>query len=297
MQERKNDMIEINSFLASSLINKQFPQWAQLPIRPVEKGGYDNYTFHLGDDMSIRIPRDEEHAPQVEKEAFWLPKLAKQLSLPIPMPIAKGKPDENYPFHWSINKWIEGDTLTHNNISNLNDLALDLSGFLKELQSLETLNGPLGGEHNYYRGCPLNHYKFHEWTLTALDLLADVINRDKCLAIWNRAISTKWSKDPVWIHGDVAPGNLLVANGRLSAVIDFGVMAVGDPAADLVMAWTFFDEKSREKFLNSLAMDKDTIDRARGWALWKALVTWMWEDKASEAVMQAKKVIKVLMNE
>lgn len=290
-------MIEINTYLASSLIKKQFPQWAHLPIRPVEKGGYDNYTFHLGDDMSIRIPRDEEHASQVEKEAFWLPKLAKQLSLPIPMPIAKGKPDENYPFHWSINKWIEGNTLTHNNISNLNDLALDLSGFLKELQSLETLNGPLGGEHNYYRGCPLTQYKFHEWTLTALDLLADVLNRDKCLAIWNRAISTKWSKDPVWIHGDVAPGNLLVANGRLSAVIDFGVMAVGDPAADLVMAWTFFDEKSREKFLNSLAMDKDTIDRARGWALWKALVTWMWEDKASEAVMQAKKVIKILMNE
>jgi aminoglycoside phosphotransferase (APT) family kinase protein len=233
----------------------------------------------------------------VEKEAYWLPKLKPHLTLPIPVPIAKGNPDEDYPFSWSINKWMEGDTLTHNNIANINEFALDLSEFLKELQSIDALEGPPGGEHNYYRGCPLTSFKFNEWTLSALDTLGNTIDRDKCLTIWNRAIATEWTKEPVWIHGDVAPGNLLVANGRLSAVIDFGIMAIGDPAADLAIAWTFFDATSREVFLKSIGLDKDTEDRARGWALWKALVTCIWEDKESEAVNQAMKVIDVLLNE
>jgi aminoglycoside phosphotransferase (APT) family kinase protein len=179
----------------------------------------------------------------------------------------------------------------------MNEFALELAAFLKELQSIEALEGPPGGEHNYYRGCPLTKFKFNEWTLSALDILGNLVDREKCLKIWNRAISTEWTKAPVWIHGDIAPGNLLVANGRLSAVIDFGVMAVGDPAADLAIAWTFFDDKSREVFLNSIGLDKDTVDRGRGWALWKALTTCMWEAKESEAVKQAMKVIDILVNE
>lgn len=290
-------MVEINANLASSLIRKQFPQWAHLPIKPVEKGGYDNYTFHLGSEMSIRIPRDEGHSPQVEKEAYWLPKIAPHLSIPIPVPIAKGRPDENYPFFWSINKWIEGDTLIYSNIENINEFALELSGFLKELQSIDTLEGPPGGEHNYYRGCPLSRYQFNEWTLTALDTLGNLVDKEKCLRIWNRAISTEWTREPVWIHGDVAPGNHLVSNGKLSAVIDFGIMAIGDPAADIVMAWTFFDDKSRKAFLNSMGLDKDTEDRARGWALWKALTTCKRGPKDSEDYKQAKRVIDILLNE
>jgi aminoglycoside phosphotransferase (APT) family kinase protein len=194
-------------------------------------------------------------------------------------------------------KWIEGDSLTLNNIFNINELALQLAKFLKELQSIDASEGPPGGEHNYYRGCPLTKYKFNEWTLSALDTLGNLVDREKCLKIWDRATSTEWTNAPVWIHGDVAPGNLLVTNGRLSAVIDIGVMAVGDPAADLVMAWTFFDNISREVFLNSLDLDKDTVDRARGWALWKALTTCMWEGIESTAGKQAKKVIDILLNE
>lgn len=290
-------MVEINIDLARSLVKKQFPQWANLPIKPVEKGGYDNYTFHLGNEMSIRMPRDEGHAPQVEKEAYWLPKLRPYLSLPIPVPIAKGNPDVNYPFLWSINQWIEGETLTHNNISNINEFAFTLAKFLKELQSIEALEGPPGGEHNYYRGCPLSSFKFNEWTVLGLDTIDNFVDKEKCLNIWNRALSTEWTKEPVWIHGDVAPGNLLVTNGGLSGVIDFGVMAVGDPAADLAIAWTFFDDKSREVFLNTMALDQDTVDRARGWALWKALITCVWEDKESKAVKHSKKVIATLLNE
>ncbi len=290
-------MVEISTDLAISLIKRQFPQWAHLPIKQVEKGGWDNYTFHLGNAMSIRMPRDEGYAHQVDKEAYWLPKLQPHLSLPIPEPIAKGNPDENYPYGWSVNKWLEGDTLSHNNITDINEIAYELSGFLKELQSIEAIDGPPGGEHNYYRGCPLTAFKFNEWTLTGLDTLGNLADRDKCLSIWNRALSTEWTNEPVWIHGDVAPGNLLINNGRLSAVIDFGVMAVGDPAADLAIAWTFFDEKSREVFLNSIGLDKDTEDRARGWALWKALATCMWDAKESEAVNQANKTIDNLLRD
>ncbi|CAM3676817.1 aminoglycoside phosphotransferase family protein [Cohnella lubricantis] len=289
---------QINTDLVQSLIRKQFPQWADLPIKPVEKGGYDNFTFHLGEEMSVRLPRDEGHAPQVEKEARWLPLLRPHLSLPIPVPLAKGVPDENYPFHWSVNKWIDGDTARHDNISDLNEFAVDLARFLKELQSIDASNGPLGGDHNYFRGRPLTMYKFNQWTMDALDELAGAIDTEKCLAIWRRAQATEWTKPPVWIHGDINPGNLLVTDGKLSSVIDFGVMAVGDPAAELTMAWTFFDDESRKVFLQSAGFDTDTEDRARGWALWKALTTCVWEeDKESTAVREARKVIDILLKE
>lgn len=144
----------------------------------------------------LYIPRDEGHAPQVEKESHWLPRLKPHLSLPIPVPLAKGNPDENYPFYWSINKWVEGDTSTHDNVSDKKEFALDLAGILKELQSIDTTGGPPGGEHNYYRGCPLTEFTFHEWTITGLDLLGDVVDRDRCLynwALWKALTITMWN--------------------------------------------------------------------------------------------------------
>ncbi|WP_169082607.1 aminoglycoside phosphotransferase family protein [Paenibacillus sp. PL91] len=288
-------MYIINADLVRRLIKKQFPQWADLPVKPVEKGGYDNFTFHLGDEMSVRLPRDEGHAPQAEKEAYWLPKLKPHLSLPIPVPLAKGKPDEDYPFFWSVNSWIEGETLRHDNISDMNEFAVELSMFMKELQSIDAKDGPAGGEHNYFRGCPLTVY--NDQTLSALETLGGLADTEKCLKIWHQAIASEWTKKPVWIHGDIAPGNLLVKNGKLSAVIDFGIMAVGDPAAELTMAWTFFDDKSRGAFLQSTGLDTETESRARGWALWKALITYAWQDKESVSALEAKKVIDVLLNE
>jgi aminoglycoside phosphotransferase (APT) family kinase protein len=285
----------INTELVSRLIKKQFPQWAYLPILPVEKGGYDNFTFHLGDEMSVRLPRDEGHAPQAEKEAYWLPQLKPYISLPIPAPLAKGMPDEEYPFYWSVNKWIDGETLRYDNISSQNEFAVELSSFIKELQTIDASDGPAGGEHNYFRGCPPTVY--NEGTLEALEMLGDLVDTEKCLEIWNRATASEWTKEPVWIHGDIAPGNLLVKNGKLSSVIDFGIMGVGDPAIELTMAWTFFDEESRRVFLQSVGLDVDTENRARGWALWKALITYAAEDKESESAREAKRVIDVLMNE
>lgn len=290
-------MYTINVELVTKLIRTQFPQWADLPITPVEKGGYDNFTFHLGDEMSVRLPRDEGHAPQVEKEALWLPKLGPQLSLPIPVPLAKGEPSEEYLFYWSVNHWIEGETLRRDNITDMNALAVDLASFLKELQAVDASDGPPGGEHNYYRSCPLTADRFNEWTLSALEVLGDVVDKEKCLEIWSRAIATEWTRELVWIHGDISPGNLLVTGGKLSGVIDFGIMAVGDPAADLAIAWTFFEGESRQVFLRELDLGEDTVDRARGWALWKALVTCWWDGIESEKGREAKRVVGELVGD
>lgn len=180
--------IDIN--LVQRLIAAQFPQWRDLTIAPVAESGWDNRTFHLGRDMLVRLPSSSEHALAVEKEQYWLPKLAPHLPLPVPAPIAIGKPDFDYPCHWSINRWL----------------------------------------------------------------------------------STTWQNAPVWVHGDIAPGNLLVFNGQLAAVIDFGQLAVGDPACDMAIAWIFFDDKARKVFRDKLNLDNNTWIRGLAWTLWKALI-------------------------
>ncbi len=293
----KETMREITTALAKELIDKQFPQWSHLEIWPVQQGGYDNYTFHLGDQMSIRMPRDEEHSLQVEKEAFWLPKLKPQLTLPIPVPLAKGSPTEEYPLPWSVNQWVFGENLTAWNIKDKNEFARDLASFLLELQHCDTTGAPFGSLHNYYRGCPLTSYEFHNWTMEGLEFLGNQVNRQTCLDIWKEAVSTEWSNKPVWIHGDIAPGNLLVSNGKLSAVIDFGVMAIGDPAADYAIAWTYMDDESRKVFFETLCSDRDTINRAKGWVLWKALTICMWDKLESDTGKEALQIIRRVTEE
>lgn len=261
-------MIEISKALVSRLIKEQFPQWVNLEIEPVEHSGHDNRTFHLGEEMTVRLPSGEEYVPQVEKEMKWLPVLAGKLSLPISCPVAQGKAAGFYPFPWSVNKYIPGETLHKNNILDSNQFAAALADFLKELQSIDTKGAPPAGEHNFFRGAHPSVY--NEQVMTALQKLSDILPTYKIRKIWENAVSTKWEKPPVWLHGDIAPGNLLVEGGRLCGVIDFGIMGIGDPACDYAMAWTFFDGQSRKYFLQGL--DEGTVDRARGWALWKALI-------------------------
>jgi aminoglycoside phosphotransferase (APT) family kinase protein len=258
--------------LVAKLINEQFPAWSDLEIRPVKCSGHDNRTFHLGEHMSVRLPSAAAYAPQVEKEQRWLPILAKELTLPISTPLAKGEPSETYPWPWSINKWVEGETLTYQNINDLNQVARDLGAFLIELQSIEASGGPLAGEHNFYRGGSLAVYD--EESRHALEQNKDVFNEGKLKKIWETALDSKWNSQPVWVHGDIAPGNILIENGGICAVIDFGILGVGDPACDAAMAWNFFDKDSRKVFKDVLKMDEGTWNRARGWALWKALITY-----------------------
>ncbi|HSU80259.1 MAG TPA: aminoglycoside phosphotransferase family protein [Candidatus Angelobacter sp.] len=265
-------MIKINVDLVAKLIIDQFPEWSDLEISPVKVSGNDNRTFHLGDHMSVRLPSEAAYVAQVEKEQKWLPLLAPHLTLPIPQPLKKGLPSDDYPWPWSINKWLEGETVSHTNVHNLNQFARDLGAFLRELQAIDSSNGPLAGAHNFYRGGSLTVYDNE--SREAINKNKDTFNKSLLKEIWELALSSKWESTPVWVHGDIAPGNLLVNDSKLCAVIDFGILGVGDPACDAVMAWTFFDEESRKVFKNVLNMDEETWCRARGWALWKALITY-----------------------
>lgn len=248
----------------------QFPQWKGLTITPILPGGWDNRCYQLGDDMIVRLPSAERYADKVAKEQQWLPKLAPHLSLPIPVPLAMGKPSDNYPWPWSVYRWIPGITAAEANNIDKNNFAQSLAQFLLELHAIDTTNAPLSGQHNFYRGGDLSVYDLE--TKKAIELLKEKIDTKKANGIWSRALATKWHHAPVWVHGDISIGNLLTENGQLSAVIDFGGICAGDPACDLVIAWTYFDETNRKFFENALKLDADTWSRARGWALWKALI-------------------------
>lgn len=163
-----------------------------------------------------------------------MPKLAPFLSTNIPLPVAIANPSKDFPYHWSINTWIEGSTAACNNIANISNFAKELGLFLKELHAIDTQNGPLAGKHNFYRGGDLSIY--HQETLSALNKLKYIFPVEKLQKLWDAALCTKWEKAPFWIHGDIAVGNILVQNGKLKAIIDFGLIGVGDPACDYVMS-------------------------------------------------------------
>jgi len=263
--------VDIDVSLVTRLIVQQFPQWAGLPIKPVEFSGWDNRTFRLGDDMTVRLPSHEAYEAQVKKEQQWLPRLASHIHIAIPTPVGMGMPSDDYPLHWSIYSWIEGENATTERIFNLNDFATELAQFLIALQQIDASGGPPPGAHNFYRGGSLDTYD--KETRKAIADLNGVINVASATAVWESALRAEWNAIPVWVHGDMYPTNLLVKDGRLSAVIDFGCSAVGDPACDLTIAWTFFFGQNREVFRTHLQLDDGTWERARGWALWKALIT------------------------
>jgi aminoglycoside phosphotransferase (APT) family kinase protein len=264
-------MTDIDATLVKQLVRTQFPQWADLPVAPVENGGWDNSTFHLGDSMSVRMPRAPEYVAQVEKEHRWLPALRPHLPLPIPVPLALGAPGAGYPWPWSIYGWLDGEQARVDRVCDPGRFAADLARFLVALRSIDARGGPAAGPHNFHRSGPLSIYDAEtRWSIGAF---ADEIDVTAVTQVWDTALETSTQGPQVWVHGDVAEGNLLVKEGRLSAVIDFGCAGVGDPSCDLVIAWTFLDPPSREIFRSTVALDPATWKRARGWAIWKALIT------------------------
>jgi len=290
--------IEITLDVVRNLILEQFPQWSNLPIKPVELSGWDNRTFRLGDEMLIRLPSAEGYVVQVLKEQKWLPKLANNLSVQIPTPIALGKPSELYPWSFSIYNWIEGNSANSIKIEEkyLEGIALQLANFLNELHKIDIINGPLAGKHNYFRGATLSVYE--EEAKKAIENLKDLINYEKSLLIWKKAVESKWEKDPVWIHGDFSSGNIILKDNILKAVIDFGCMGVGDPACDLVIAWTYLKNSSREIFKSNVKVDDKTWERARGWALWKALITLdSYDNKTDNKSLEQIKIIEDILAE
>jgi aminoglycoside phosphotransferase (APT) family kinase protein len=185
--------------------------------------------------------------------------------------VARGEPGEGYPYAWSVYRWLDGEPAGERSIGDLTAFASALAAFLVALARIDAGDGPPPGPHNFYRGGPLSTYA--DETLRAIDALGDEIPGDAAKRVWDDAMARSWRRDPVWFHGDVATGNLLLRDGRLGAVIDFGCSGVGDPACDVVIAWTLLTGASRDAFRSTLGIDPRTWSRGRGWALWKALIS------------------------
>lgn len=279
----------IDADLVGRLIAAQFPQWTGLPIMPVVPGGWDNRTFHLGNSMIARLPSTASYALQVEKEQTWLPRLVQHLPLPIPVPLGHGKPAEGFPWPWSIYRWLPGEPASIDRIGDLTEFASDVASFLVALRAIDATHGPPPGKHNFWRGGSLDVYDAE--TREALAALKGQIDTVAAMQIWETALASAWQQPPVWFHGDIAWGNLLVEHGRLSSVIDFGTCGVGDPACDLALAWTMFHGTSRKAFRDGLQLDDATWARGRGWTLWKALITIAGHDANQREAEKSRKVL------
>ena len=279
--------------LVRRLIAAQFSQWAHLSIKPVEPGGWDNRTFRLGDRMSVRLPSAAAYVAQVEKEHRWLPEIGPRLPLPIPRPLAKGAPGEGYPWPWSVYGWLDGKPAEADLIVDITRFSRALAGFLVALQRIDATGGPPAGQHNFHRGGPLVVYDAQ--TRAALSTLGGRVDTAAVEDVWAAALDSEWQGKPVWVHGDMAWGNLLVQDGELYAIIDFGSSAVGDPACDLAIAWTQFFGESRQAFRAALPLDDETWARGRGWALWKALITVAGHDSNQRDAEKSWRVINEVM--
>lgn len=251
--------------LPGRLVTAQFPAWADLPLEPVHTTGTDHTIYRLGADLAVRLPRNPAAAKQVDKEHRWLPRLAPSLPLEIPVPLAKGTPAEDFPWPWSIHRWLEGENLLAEPIADLRRTAVELGAFVAALHQLDPAGGPPPGPHNFFRGAPLA--RRDAATRTAIHTLRGTLD-GAATAVWDAALhAPRWQGPPAWIHGDLLPGNLLARNGRLRAVIDFGGLGVGDPACDLMAAWTLLSTDSRETFRRATGADDAAWARGRGWAL------------------------------
>lgn len=260
------DEVDIDGPLVRRLIAGQFPQWAGLPVERVDSAGTDNVMYRLGADMAVRLPRMEGAAGNVEAEQRWLPRLAPRLPVAIPVPLGKGRPAEGYPWNWSVYRWLDGENPAVDHIAEPGLLAGELAEFITALRRIDPTGGPPSG-----RGVPLATRDAP--TRAAIGELHGVIDTDAATAAWEAALRIPERSGPaVWVHGDLSPGNVLVTRERLSAVIDFGGVGVGDPTVDLIVAWNLLPADARGVLREALQADDAAWGRGRGWALSIALI-------------------------
>ena len=267
------DEVRTDAALVRQLLRRQFPQWARLPIVAAEAFGTDNATYRLGQDKLVRLPRQPVKEPQVAKEQRWLPVLAPRLPLAVPVPLGLGRPAGDYPFHWSVYPWLAGENPTFDTMADRDGTARDLAQFLAALHRIDPAGGPVPDASNSFRGVPMGDGR--QSVARDADVRARIAALDghvdtaALTAVWEAALAAgpAWDGRPRWIHGDLTPGNLLAVRGRLTGVIDFGCSAVGDPACDLAVAWTFLTGPSRAVFRAALGVDEATWARGRGWGM------------------------------
>jgi aminoglycoside phosphotransferase (APT) family kinase protein len=255
--------IDIDAPLVARLISKQFPRWADLCLTRVHSAGTDNVLFRLGDELVVRLPRVAYAADDVDKEQRWLPRLAPLLPLAIPVPLGRGVPDEGFPYPWSVYRWLDGDNAVNEPIVQLRDAAVRLGRFVAALRRFDPTGGPPS-----FRGGPVSA-RDDDVRAAIRELGGDgTVDADAATAAWEATLAAaEWDRAPVWLHADLHPGNVLTRRGRLTAVIDFGGLGVGDPACDLLAAWTLLTAETRELFRAEAQVDDATWMRGRGWGL------------------------------
>jgi aminoglycoside phosphotransferase (APT) family kinase protein len=258
------DEIPIDAALVRRLLAAQFPRWAELPLRPVPSMGTVNAIYRLGEELCVRLPRVARWAEGVERECRWLPWLAPHLSLRVPEAVGQGCPGPGYPFSWAVYRWIDGDLYTDALVEDEREAAAALARFVVELRRVEVVAGaPRGGRR------PLR--ELDGVTRAALASAEGAIDGAAAVAAWERALEAPaWDGAPVWIHADLLRPNLLVRDGRLRAVLDFGGAGAGDPAADVIAAWAVFRRTGRAVYRDALEVDAGAWERARGYALHQA---------------------------
>ena len=266
-----DDELDVDVLLVRKLLAEQCPDLAELELVEVESAGSSNWLFRVGDDKVVRLPRRPGSAEEFVKEHMWLPRLAPNLPLAIPAPLLLGQPSEIFPHHWSLLPWIEGHAAEVDQAAHSTPIARQLAEFIQALRAQDTTGGPASGAHNYGRGAPLAERD--DAVRSCTRELEGTIDTDRALAIWDEALAApQHAGPPTWLHGDLLASNLLITGDRLAAVIDFGLLGVGDPACDLLPAWALFDTEARATFRGALQPDDARWSRGRGWALSFALI-------------------------
>ncbi len=255
------DEVATDAALVRHLLATQHPQWADLPISRVASAGTDNAMYRLGDDLAVRLPRIHWAVDSVDKEQTWLPRLAPNLPLPVPIPIASGAADDRYPHRWGVVRWLDGQLATAEAVDSLSDVAHELATFVGALRTIDPAGGPI-----HSRGAPVRAQD--DGIRSAVAALGDLLDVETFLAAWDRVLAAPdHTGPPTWFHGDLGDLNLLAVDGQLSAVIDWGTCGVGDPAVDCRIAWNLFGPAEREIYRTALSVDDATWERGKGWAL------------------------------
>lgn len=263
-RQAQSEEVATDVALVRRLVASQFPTLAAFVVDRLATTSTDNDIYRLGPDMAVRLPRRASAEAPLNKEHEWLPRLAPWLNVAVSLPIAKGVPESEYPYRWSIVRWIEGDLPP----LQVNDpaLARDVAKFVLALQAIDASSGPVPGAHNFWRGVPLvaRDASMRE----RFDWLSDLPDISVIRSVWDAALNLPaWDEAPVWTHGDLHRGNLLIRDGRLAGVLDWSALAVGDPAGDFGLAWSLLGADARATYRETTAADDATWARGRAWAL------------------------------